>query len=150
MTPLFHKRIPEPTSLMPPAGDPSGMTDDPAGTRDPGDLARAHYRRIDGGAYGALRELLADDFVQHRPDMTLKGADRFVEFMREERPETDTTHVVEHVYRVTGDSSESVEADTRVAAEGRLERASGETWFRFVDIFVVSDGRLRALRTYTF
>lgn len=125
---------------MPAAGDPSGMTD------DPGDIARAYYRHLDDGAYDSLRALLADEFVQHRSDMTLEGGDRFVAFMRDERPETDTTHVVEHVYRATG----SVDADARVAVEGRLERASGETWFRFVDTFAVSDGRLRALRTYTF
>jgi ketosteroid isomerase-like protein len=119
-------------------------------TDDPGDLARAYYRHLDEGDYDSLRALLADDFVQHRPDMTLEGADRFVAFMRDERPETDTTHVVEHVYRATGDGLESVEADARAAAEGRLERANGETWFRFVDTFAVSDGRLRSLRTYTF
>jgi len=133
---------------MPCPGDGEGMA------ADPGDLAREYYRHIDGGAYGALRNLLADGFVQHRPDMTLEGADRFVAFMRDERPETDTTHVVEHVYRATGAGPGAPgEADpdaVRVAVEGRLERASGETWFRFLDTFLVRDGLLRELRTYTF
>jgi ketosteroid isomerase-like protein len=129
-------------------GDSRGMGTDASG------LAREYYRRIDGGAYGALRDLLADGFVQHRPDMTLEGADRFVAFMRDERPETDTTHVVEHVYHTTGTgpgASTGTDPDAvRVAVEGRLERANGETWFRFLDTFLVRDGLLRELRTYTF
>ncbi|WP_276260417.1 nuclear transport factor 2 family protein [Haloglomus litoreum] len=124
---------------------------------DAGDLARDYYRTIDEGAYGELRDLLADAFVQRRPDRTLEGADRFVRFMREERPETDTTHVVERVYRADprddGDGASGpigdVDADRYVAVEGRLERANGEQWFRFVDTFAVVDGRLATLRTYT-
>jgi ketosteroid isomerase-like protein len=125
---------------------------------DAGALARAYYRTIDGGDYESLRDLLADGFVQHRPDRTLDGADAFVRFMREERPETDTTHVVERVYRTeeattataaADDPLATADADAYVAVEGRLERASGETWFRFVDTFAVADGRLTGLVTYT-
>jgi ketosteroid isomerase-like protein len=128
---------------------------------DAGDLARAYYRTIDDGDYEPLRDLLADGFVQRRPDRTLEGADAFVRFMREERPETDTTHVVERVYRTVeaatapaapdtaDDPLATADADAYVAVEGRLERASGETWFRFVDTFAVADGRLTGLVTYT-
>ena len=119
-------------------------------TGDPTAPARAYYRAIDEGDYAALRDLLADDFVQHRPDMTLEGADAFVRFMRDDRPETDTTHAVEHVYRAADSNRADGSGDgARVAVEGRLERASGETWFRFVDAFLVRDGRLAELRTYT-
>jgi ketosteroid isomerase-like protein len=139
----------------------SVRADGPGMSGDPEALARVYYRHIDDGAYGPLREVLADEFVQHRPDTTLEGADRFVRFMREERPETDTTHAVECVYRVGGDGAASdtegtgegggtdETADARVAVEGRLERADGRTWFRFVDVFTVADGRLTGLRTYT-
>jgi ketosteroid isomerase-like protein len=119
-------------------------------TTDVGELALAYYEHIDNGAYGSLRDLLADGFVQDRGDMTLEGADRFVTFMREERPDTDTTHVVERVYRTDpatpDDSAETVE---HAAVEGRLERADGETWFRFVDTFTARGGRLIRLGTYT-
>lgn len=113
--------------------------------------ARDYYRAIDEGAYDDLRELLAEGFVQHRPDRRLDGAAAFVRFMREERPETDTTHVVEHIYSADDGEARADDArnGARVAVEGRLERASGETWFRFVDVFVVRDGLLRELRTYT-
>jgi ketosteroid isomerase-like protein len=127
---------------------------------DAGELARDYYRTIDEGSYGELRELLADGFVQHRPDRTLEGADAFVRFMREERPETDTTHVIERVYRAertadgVGVAAESeplgaADADAYVAVEGRLERDDGETWFRFVDTFSALDGELTSLTTYT-
>jgi ketosteroid isomerase-like protein len=156
--PVLHKRIPEPAAgLMPSADGPRHM---PA---DSGALARDYYRTIDDGAYGELRDLLADDFVQHRPDRTLESAEAFVRFMRDERPDTDTTHVIERVYRVGSAETDAhngsdddeadpfggIDADAYVAAEGRLERAGGEPWFRFVDTFAVVDGRLAALVTYT-
>jgi ketosteroid isomerase-like protein len=111
---------------------------------DPTAPARAYYRAIDDGDYAALRELLADGFVQYREDRTLDGADAFVRFMREDRPETDTTHAVERIYRATDEGD-----GARVAVEGRLERAGGEPWFRFVDAFLVRNGQLCELRTYT-
>jgi ketosteroid isomerase-like protein len=107
--------------------------------RTPVGLARAYYEAIDAAAYDRLRGLLAEGFVQHRPDRTLEGADRFVRFMREERPETDTTHAVEEVYT----------SENGVAVRGRLLRADGSEWFGFVDTFRVEDGRLAALSTYT-
>ena len=103
------------------------------------ELARAYYEAIDADEYERLRGLLADDFRQERGDMTLDGVDAFVRFMREERPETDTTHAVEAVYG----SSDGV------AVEGVLRRADGSVWFRFVDVFRVEDGRVALLRTYT-
>jgi ketosteroid isomerase-like protein len=103
------------------------------------ELVRAYYAAIDADEYERLRGLLADDFRQERSDMTLDGADAFVRFMRDDRPETDTTHAVEAVY----------ESDDGVAVEGVLQRADGSVWFRFVDVFRVEDGRVAFLRTYT-
>lgn len=130
-------------------------SDDPADENpEPAALVRAYYDALDAGEYDRLRSLLAADFVQRRSDRTFEGRDRFVAFMRDERPETDTTHVVEHVYHTTGTgpgASTGTDPDAvRVAVEGRLERANGETWFRFLDAFLVRDGLLRELRTYTF
>lgn len=102
-------------------------------------LVRDYYRAIDDGEYATLEALLTTDFVQHRPDMTLDGRDRFVAFMRDERPDPETTHELAAVFTREGG----------VAAEGRLLRASGEEWFRFVDVFDVTDGQLASLRTYT-
>jgi len=101
--------------------------------------AREYYRAIDEGDYDALADLLAPGFVHDRPDRTLDGRERFVRFMRQERPETDTTHEVDAVYR----------NDAGVAVEGRLLRADGSEWFGFVDVFRVADGRLTGLTTYT-
>jgi ketosteroid isomerase-like protein len=103
------------------------------------ETTRAYYETIDDGDYERLRSLLADEFRQERGDLTLDGADAFVAFMRDERPETATTHVVETIY----------EADSGVAVEGELRRADGSRWFRFVDVFRFADGRVRSLETYT-
>jgi ketosteroid isomerase-like protein len=103
------------------------------------ETARAYYAAIDDGEYERLRRLLADEFRQERADMTLDGADAFVAFMRDDRPDTGTTHVVETVYG----------ADEGVAVEGELRRGDGSVWFRFVDVFRFADGRISALRTYT-
>ena len=116
-----------------------GETVAPADT-DPADLARAYYDAIDAGEYDRLASLLDPDFVQRRPDRTFEGRDRFVAFMRDERPNTDTTHVVERVYP----------AGPGVAVRGRLLDADGEALFAFVDVFDVDadGGKLAALETY--
>lgn len=119
------------TTLMPEAALSLGM--------EGPDLARAYYRAIDHGDYGALADLLTPEFVQRRPDQTLNGRERFVRFMREERPDPDTTHEIDAVFTHEGG----------VAVEGRLLRADGTEWFGFVDVFEVADGRLADLRTYT-
>lgn len=102
------------------------------------ETARAYYRAIDDDEYDRLRDVLASTFVQERPDLTLEGPDRFVRFMREERPKTDTTHAVDAMY----------ENGSEVAVRGRL--LSGEEYlFGFVDVFAFEGGEIALLRTYT-
>jgi ketosteroid isomerase-like protein len=108
---------------------------------DGADLAREYYRVIDAGDYEALTDALGGGFVHRRPDTTIEGREEFVSFMRSGRPETDTSHELEAVLEN--------DAGDRVAVEGRLLRADGNEWFRFVDVFTVRSGRIRALRTYT-
>ncbi|MFW6000063.1 MAG: nuclear transport factor 2 family protein [Halorubrum sp.] len=117
-----------------------GGGEGPTPDADPAALARAYYAALDAGEYDRLASLLAPDFVQRRPDRTFEGRDRFVAFMRDERPNTDTTHAVERVYP----------AGPGVAVRGRLLAADGEELFAFVDVFSVDveDGRLTALETY--
>lgn len=107
-------------------------------TADRAALARAYYDALDAGDYERLRGLLDPDFVQRRPDRTFEGRDRFVAFMRDERPMTDTTHLVDAVYP----------AGPGVAVRGRLLDADGDEAFAFVDVFDVAGGRLAALETY--
>ncbi|AGN02739.1 hypothetical protein L593_14000 [Salinarchaeum sp. Harcht-Bsk1] len=102
-------------------------------------LARRYYAAIDDGEYDDLREVLAPAFTQVRGDRTFEDRESFVAFMRDDRPETDTTHEIEHV---TADGD-------RVVVEGTLRRANGDVWFRFADAFDVENGRLASLRTYT-
>jgi ketosteroid isomerase-like protein len=102
-------------------------------------LARAYYRHIDEGAYGPLGDLLADGFRHVRPDRTIEGPEAFVRFMRDERPMTDTTHLVETLYI----------GDDRVAVEGRLVRTDGGELFGFVDAFRFDGDRIEEIRTYT-
>jgi ketosteroid isomerase-like protein len=103
-------------------------------------LAREYYRAIDDDDHAALSDVLAGGFVHERPDGTLEGREEFVAFMRSGRPETDTEHVLEAVYE---------DGEGRVAAEGRLLAPDGTEWFGFVDTFVVGDGGIGRLRTYT-
>ena len=100
--------------------------------------ARAYYRAIDDGAYDRLASLLAPAFVHERPDRTLDGRERFVRFMRDERPTTDTEHAVDAVY---SDGRE-------VAVRGRLLR-DGDALFGFVDVFSFEDDAVAGVRTYT-
>ncbi|QGA84276.1 nuclear transport factor 2 family protein [Halomicrobium sp. LC1Hm] len=101
--------------------------------------ARAYYRALDEHDYDLLSDVLAPDFVHERPDRTFEGRDRFVQFMREERPQTETSHPIATVY--TGAST--------VAVEGRLLASDGAEITRFVDVFAFEDGVITRLRTHT-
>ena len=103
------------------------------------DLVRAYYVALDEHAYDDLRGVLDPEFVQERPDRTFEDRESFVAFMRDERPNTDTTHEIDGVI-VDG---------SRVAVEGRLVDLAGEELFRFADVHTVEDGRIVHLRTYT-
>jgi len=105
----------------------------------PAERARAYYRAIDEDDYESLRELLASGFVHDRPDRTIEGRDRFVRFMREERPQTDTSHPIEAVF----------ESGDRVAVQGTLLRADGSEITGFVDIFSDTGSRVERIETYT-
>ncbi|MDS0260393.1 nuclear transport factor 2 family protein [Haloarcula sp. S1CR25-12] len=105
----------------------------------PADRARAYYRALDEGDYELLSTLLAGGFRHDRPDRTIEGRERFVRFMREERPQTDTTHPVDAVYR----------DDDGVAVRGRLLDADGERIVGFVDVFEFAAERIERVETYT-
>jgi len=107
-------------------------------TDDPARLVRAYYDALDAGEYDRLAALLDPGFVQRRPDRTFEGRDRFVAFMRDERPMTDTTHAVDAVFP----------KGPGVAVRGRLLDAEGDEVFAFVDVFSISDERLTELETY--
>ncbi len=106
---------------------------------DDASLARAYYDAIDDGDYDALRGVLAPDFEHVRPDMTLSGREEFVAFMRDDRPRTDTRHVVDAVY----DGAEGV------AVHGRLLAVDDDReLFAFVDAFDTAADEILGLTTY--
>ena len=100
---------------------------------------REYYRALDDHDYEALAGLLTEEFVHDRPDMTLEGRDRFVRFMREERPMTDTSHPIETVYA----------AEEGMAARGRLLAADGRELAAFVDVFAFDGADVASIHTYT-
>jgi ketosteroid isomerase-like protein len=104
----------------------------------PRDLARTYYHAIDAGDYDALADVLAPEFVHERPDRTFDGRDRFVAFVRDDRPRTDTEHAIDELYDGAGG----------VAVRGRLLGSDGDELFAFVDAFEVADGALVRLTTY--
>lgn len=102
-------------------------------------LAMAYYRALDEQDYERLRSILDPEFAQERPDRTFAGRERFVQFMREERPQTDTSHPIDTVYS----------AADGLAVEGRLLDSDGERIAAFVDIFAFEGGKITSIRTYT-
>ncbi|WP_424001886.1 nuclear transport factor 2 family protein [Haloarcula salina] len=106
--------------------------------------ARTYYETIDGGDYDRLASLLAESFVHDRPDRTIEGRERFVRFMREERPQPDTSHPLDGLYCPAGDGT----AD-EVVARGRLLDSDGERIVGFVDVFSFADGGIERIETYT-
>lgn len=116
--------------------------------------ARAYYLALDEGDYETLADLLAPGFVQERPDLTLEGRERFVRFMREERPQKNTSHAVDAVYVPEAASgaesgSDGEPARTEVAVRGRLLDDDGDRLFRFVDVFVAGETGFWRLDSYT-
>ncbi|QSX00071.1 nuclear transport factor 2 family protein [Haloterrigena alkaliphila] len=104
-------------------------------------LVRQYYDALDSHAYETLEEdVLVPDFVQRRPDRTFEGREAFVRFMREDRPNTDTSH---DLASVVVDS----EGD-RVAVRGRVLDDDGPL-FEFADFFELANGRIVGLETYS-
>ncbi|PGF17014.1 DUF4440 domain-containing protein [Natrinema sp. CBA1119] len=101
-------------------------------------LVRRYYDALDDHDYDALEETLSPEFVQHRPDRTFESRNEFVEFMREKRPNPDTSHDLESV----------IAEDGQIAVRGRVIEA-GTTLFEFADFFETDGGRLARLETYS-
>jgi ketosteroid isomerase-like protein len=112
--------------------------------RSPAETARAYYRALDGNDYELLADLLAPDFSHVRPDVTLEGRERFVRFVREERPMVDTSHPIDGVYART-----DTDGSREVAVRGRLLDPDGDLVTRFVDVFAFEDGDVVRIRTFT-
>lgn len=102
-------------------------------------VVREYYETLDTHSYDLLESLLAPEFVHDRPDMTLDGREQFVEFMREKRPMTETTHPIDAVYP----------APEGVAVQGRLLDENGKRITGFVDVFSIEDGSIAGIKTYT-
>ena len=105
------------------------------------EVARTYYRSLDSGDYDTLEGLFAPEVAHYRPDRTFEGRDTLISFMREGRPQTDTTHEVSAVYE-TADAPE-------VAVRGRLLDGDGTPLFSFVDVFEFDEGSIRAIYTHT-
>lgn len=103
------------------------------------DTVRTYYRAIDEGRYVDLRKLLTPEFVHDRPDRTLHGRERFVSFMREERPDPDTTHRMD-----------VISVGEHVVVEGRLLDTDESVLFRFADAFQFEPEGERVTRLVTY
>lgn len=100
---------------------------------------RSYYEALDNHEYERLASILAAGFVHVRPDRTLDGRDRFIEFMRDERPTVETTHPLEAIFRT----------DQQMAVQGRLLDASGDEITGFVDVFSFDMDGIARIETYT-
>jgi len=101
-------------------------------------LVRRYYDALDEHDYGALEEVLSPAFSQRRPDRTFEDRETFVAFMREKRPNPDTSH----------DLASVIVGDDRVAVRGRVTD-DGTTLFEFADFFELEDGQIGQLETYS-
>ncbi|MCU4926601.1 nuclear transport factor 2 family protein [Halobacteria archaeon AArc-dxtr1] len=104
-------------------------------------VVRRYYDALDEHEYDTLRAVLDPAFVQQRPDRTFEGRDAFVRFMREERPNPDTTHeLAGHV----------VDPDRGcVAAHGRVLDGDREL-FEFADFFELDENGESIVRLDTY
>jgi len=105
-------------------------------------LVERYYEAIDDNDGEELTAVLAPEFRHDRPDRVLEGRERFVAFMLEDRPHTDTVHAVDTVFLPDDDTDD-------VAVHGRLFDDDGSELFAFVDLFTVDGGEITHLRTFT-
>ena len=101
-------------------------------------LVRRYYDALDEHDYDTLETVLSPAFSQRRPDRTFEDRDAFIEFMREKRPNPDTSH----------DLASIVVGDNRIAVRGRVID-DGTTLFEFADFFELEDGQIDRLETYS-
>jgi ketosteroid isomerase-like protein len=109
--------------------------------RTPAALARDYYHALDTDDYELLADVVASEFVHERPDMTLSGRERFVRFMRDERPQKETSHPIDALYEQR-DGSE-------VVVRGRLLATDESLITRFVDVFSFDGEKIASIRTFT-
>ncbi|GKZ13205.1 nuclear transport factor 2 family protein [Haladaptatus sp. T7] len=102
-------------------------------------VVRAYYDSIDAHDYETFAGLFTPDVVHERPDRTIEGRDTLVSFMRDDRPNKETSHELSRVE----------ENEESTVAEGHLLDADGEEMFAFEDDFTVVDGRIARIRTRT-
>jgi ketosteroid isomerase-like protein len=107
---------------------------------EPEACVRAYYRALDEDEYDLLAALLRPDVVHDRPDMTLEGRERFVTFMREERPMTETSHPLDAIYTQTG--------GTAFAARGRLVAPDESELTAFIDVFSFEGHAIARIETF--
>ncbi|TYT62278.1 nuclear transport factor 2 family protein [Natrialba swarupiae] len=101
-------------------------------------VVRRYYDALDDHEYDALEDVLAPGFVQRRPDRSFPDRESFVRFMREGRPNPNTTH---ELVAIVGQGE-------TVAARGRV-LDSDDPLFEFADFFELEDGRIVELETYS-
>ncbi|SEH16485.1 Ketosteroid isomerase-related protein [Natronorubrum sediminis] len=105
---------------------------------DPAALVRRYYDALDHHEYETLEDVLSPEFVQRRPDRTFEDREQFVRFMREDRPNPDTSHDLETVV-ADGD---------HVAVNGRV-LDDGAVLLEFADVFALGNGQITRLETYS-
>ncbi len=109
---------------------------------------RRYYESLDAHDYGTLSSVLDPGFIHYRPDRTFEGRERFVQFMRDERPMTDTTHELFGVFASADEQPPSSTA--QVAVRGQLLDSANDVVFGFVDVHeVTASGAIVATHTYT-
>ncbi|MFC4550254.1 MULTISPECIES: nuclear transport factor 2 family protein [Halorussus] len=120
------------------------------------ETVRAYYDAIDAKDFETFADCFAPDVVHERPDRTIEGRETLVGFMRDDRPQKDTSHEVRRVFAGAGSSGaggtdgDEIDGDGgAVAVEGRLLDSGGEPLFSFADVFDLEDGRIVRIRTYT-
>ncbi|WP_049969504.1 nuclear transport factor 2 family protein [Haladaptatus cibarius] len=102
-------------------------------------VVRGYYDAIDAHDYETFEGLLTPDVVHERPDRTIEGRATLVTFMRDDRPNKQTTHEIAEI------SANGAKA----MVEGRLLDSDGEQLFAFEDEFSIADGRIAKIRTRT-
>lgn len=103
------------------------------------DLIDTYFGALDEAEYDPLESVFADDVTYHMPSETIEGIADLMEYFREHRLPSRTTH--ELSLRIHGQTASAVEGHVT----GELTNG-GQFDGPFVDVFVFDEDRERILR----
>lgn len=105
-------------------------------------IVKIYYRSLDNHKYDKLKDILYPEFTHYRPDRTIETRKSFISFMKNQRPNKNTTHKIDEIYT----------KKKEIAIKGQLQKNQNKKLFEFIDVFTFTQKtktKIKQIKTYT-